>query len=92
MAKQQRTAYEDSLKYYRDVKNSLDTAKEEGREEGREEGIEIGKELGREEGIEIATIKGIQKALAQDKFSLEDIATIFDVSVEFILKIKNGEV
>ncbi|SFC07183.1 conserved hypothetical protein (putative transposase or invertase) [Flexibacter flexilis DSM 6793] len=84
----ERTAYEDSLKYYRDVKNSLDTAKEEGREEGREEGIEIGKEL----GIEIATIKGIQKALAQDKFSLEDIATIFDVSVEFILKIKNGEV
>jgi predicted transposase/invertase (TIGR01784 family) len=30
-------SYEDSLKYYRDLKNSLDTAKEEGREEGREE-------------------------------------------------------
>jgi predicted transposase/invertase (TIGR01784 family) len=29
--------YEDSLKYYRDLKNSLDTAREEGREEGREE-------------------------------------------------------
>ena len=26
--------YEDSLKYYRDLKNSLDTAREEGREEG----------------------------------------------------------
>ena len=25
--------YEDSLKYYRDLKNSLETAKEEGREE-----------------------------------------------------------
>lgn len=30
-------SYEDSLKYYRDLKNSLDTAKEEGREEGRKE-------------------------------------------------------
>ena len=31
--------YEDSLKAYRDIKNSIDTAKEEGREEGRVEGI-----------------------------------------------------
>ena len=39
-------SYEDSLKYYRDMKNSLDTAKEEGREAGREEmAIEIAKEL-----------------------------------------------
>lgn len=30
--------YEDNLKAYRDIKNSLDTAKEEGRAEGREEG------------------------------------------------------
>ncbi|WP_046242916.1 Rpn family recombination-promoting nuclease/putative transposase [Hymenobacter terrenus] len=30
-------SYEDSLKHYRDLKNSLDTAREEGREEGREE-------------------------------------------------------
>lgn len=30
--------YEDSLKAYRDIKNSLDTAKEEGRAEGNVEG------------------------------------------------------
>ncbi len=30
---QDRVAYEDSLKYYRDVKNSLDTAFEEGKME-----------------------------------------------------------
>ena len=36
--KKQRMAYEDSLKYYRDVKNVIDTAKEEAREEGKEEG------------------------------------------------------
>lgn len=43
--------YEDSLKAYRDIKNSLDTAKEEGREEGLEEGLAKGREKGRAEGI-----------------------------------------
>ena len=38
--------YEDSLKYYRDLKNSLDTAREEGREEGKmQRNIEIAKEM-----------------------------------------------
>lgn len=35
-------SYEDSLKYYRDLKNSLDTAKQEGKEE---RDIEIAKEM-----------------------------------------------
>ncbi len=33
-------SYEDSLKYYRDLKNSLDTAHDEGFEKGMEKGIE----------------------------------------------------
>ena len=37
--KQELREYEDSLKAYRDIQNSIDTAKEEGREEGRVEGI-----------------------------------------------------
>jgi len=38
--------YEDSLKYYRDMKNSLDTAREEGRAEGMEQGkVEIAKKV-----------------------------------------------
>ena len=37
--KQELREYEDSLKAYRDIKNSIDTAKEEGIEEGRVEGI-----------------------------------------------------
>lgn len=37
--KQEPREYEDSLKAYRDIKKSIDTAKEEGREEGRVEGI-----------------------------------------------------
>ncbi len=36
-------SYEDSLKYYRDIKNSLDTAKEEGLIEGIEKGRKEGK-------------------------------------------------
>ncbi|WP_295366400.1 Rpn family recombination-promoting nuclease/putative transposase [uncultured Prevotella sp.] len=51
--------YEDSLKAYRDIKNSLDTAKEEGRAEGREEGRAEGKEEGRAEGREEGRAEGI---------------------------------
>lgn len=40
--KEERETYEESLKYFRDLNNVVDTAKEEGREEGREEGIEEG--------------------------------------------------
>ena len=52
--------YEDSLKAYRDVKNSIDTALEKGREEGREEGknlkaIQIAKKM-LDAGMDIDTI------------------------------------
>ena len=47
-------SYEDSLKVYRDWKNTIDTAEikglERGREEGRAEGREEGRAEGREEG------------------------------------------
>ncbi len=46
-------AYEDSLKSYRDLKNSLDTAYEEGVEQGIEQGIE--------KGIEQVAINGIKQ-------------------------------
>ena len=35
--------YEDSLKAYRDIKNSLDTAKDEGRAEGMAKGLAKGR-------------------------------------------------
>jgi len=39
-------SYEDSLKYYRDLKNSIDTARDEGKIEGRIEGkIEVARNL-----------------------------------------------
>ncbi len=53
-------SYEDSLKYYRDLKNSLDTAKEEGKTEGLIEGerkakIEMARNL-LEQGIAVSII------------------------------------
>ena len=43
-AEEQLKEYEDSLKAYRDVKNSIDTALEKGREEGMAEGMAKGME------------------------------------------------
>ena len=43
--------YEDSLKAYRDIKNSLDTAREQGFEKGHEKGRAEGRD---ERSIEIA--------------------------------------
>ena len=53
--------YEDSLKAYRDIKNSMETAKEQGIEIGKEQGIEIGKERGIEIGKEQGVKDGIEK-------------------------------
>ncbi|MEM1003054.1 MAG: Rpn family recombination-promoting nuclease/putative transposase, partial [Bacteroidota bacterium] len=49
---QEKEAYEESLKYYRDLKNVVDTSKEEGLLEGLLEGFEQGFEQGVEQGIE----------------------------------------
>lgn len=46
----ERWAYQDSLKYYRDLKNVMDTATEEGFEEGKLRGIEEGRVRGIEQG------------------------------------------
>jgi predicted transposase/invertase (TIGR01784 family) len=72
-------SYEDSLKYYRDLKNSLDTAKEEGREEG----IEIGVEKGREErNIEIA------KELLKNGIDIDIISKSTGLTQEQIERLK----
>ncbi|MFK7799126.1 MAG: Rpn family recombination-promoting nuclease/putative transposase [Aureispira sp.] len=47
----EREAYEESLKYYRDLKNVVDTSREEGIQEGMEKGIQKGME---KRNIEIA--------------------------------------
>ena len=58
--------YEDSLKAYRDIKNSLDTAKEEGREEGRAEGIALVAKAMHAKGMDVDTIASIT-GMAKDE-------------------------
>ena len=74
--------YEDSLKAYRDIKNSLDTAKREGRDEG----IEIGREEGRAEGEQSKAID-IANNLKSMGLSIADITKATGLSEEDIMKI-----
>ncbi len=63
---QESMEYEESLKYYRDLKNSLDTAREEGLEEGLEKGrLEIALKL-KQSGMGIDRIAAIT-GLDQEK-------------------------
>ena len=50
---EEQRAYENSLKYYRDLHNVIETSKLEARQEGREEGREEGIVIGVEQGIVI---------------------------------------
>ena len=69
---EEREAYEESLKYYRDLKNVVDTSREEGREEGRKErNIEIAKQL-KESGVELDII---QKSTG---LSIEEIKNLIE--------------
>ena len=53
--------YEDSLKAYRDIKNSLDTAKDEGRAEGMAKGMAEGMAKGLAKGMAEGMAKGMAK-------------------------------
>lgn len=68
-------SYEDSLKVYRDMKNSLDTAREEGFEQGLEQGLEK---------------KAIATALLMisDNESTEKISKYTGLSVEAIVNLQ----
>jgi len=70
-------SYEDSLKYYRDMKNSLDTAFEEGREEGRKEGIAKG-------------IEQVARLMLSNGASPEDVMQYTGLSAEQVERIKKS--
>ena len=82
--------YELSSNAYRDIKNGMDTAKEEGRKEGREEGRKEGREEGRkegrEEGLHDAAITHA-KAMRSAGLSIDLIAKITGLSVEEIMRL-----
>lgn len=59
---EERKAYEDSLKHYRDLKNSTETARLEGLQEGLEEGEKIGIEKGMAKVVQNMAAKGLDIA------------------------------
>ena len=70
--------YEASKMAYRDIKNSIDTAKQEGLAEGMEKGMELGMEKGMKKGM----AKGMnQKALDIARNMLAD-----GVDINLIMK------
>lgn len=82
-SKDERTAYENSLKQYRDIKNVVDTAHLEGMAkgiaEGMTKGIKQGMAKGREEGLEQGKLlKSIEfaSALKQKGFSSSEIVAL----------------
>ena len=79
--------YEDSLKAYRDIKNSIDTALEKGREEGMAKGMEKGLEKGREEGMEKEKIATARRLLSMG-LSEKQVSTATELSLEEIQKLR----
>ena len=59
--------YEDSLKAYRDIQNSIDTALRNGIEKGRADGLRIGMEQGLAQGMERGLAQGRELGLAQGR-------------------------
>ena len=84
--------FEASKMAYRDIKNSIDTAKREGKEEGLAEGMEKGltegMKKGLAEGVEKGLAEGMEKGM--EKRSLEiarkmlangmDAATVMEIT------------
>ncbi len=79
--------YEDSLKAYRDVKNSIDTALEKGREEGMAEGMAKGMEKGLAEGMEKEKQSTALRLLSMG-LSEEQVSTATELPLEVIQKLR----
>ncbi|WOZ84872.1 hypothetical protein KUA49_000175 [Segatella copri] len=72
---QEMREYETSKMAYRDIKNSVDTAKREGIEIGMEKGMKQGREEGRAEGMNLRSLEIARKMLAKgmDEASIMDM-------------------
>ena len=74
-----RNEYEDSLKAYRDIKNSIDTALERGREEGMAKGLA--------KGMEKEKIATARRLLSMG-LSEEQVSTATELPLEEIQKLR----
>ena len=74
--REEKKQYEESLKSYRDLKNVIDTAFDDGQAKGKMEGK-----------MEEKTAN-IVKALKRGKLSVEEIAEDFETTVDIVLQVK----
>ena len=94
---QEMREYETSKMAYRDIKNSVDTAKREGIAEGMEKGMELGMAKGKQEGLAEGMEKGMnQKALeiAENMLTMglsaEQVAKATQLPLEIIKNLSNS--
>ena len=94
---QEMREYETSKMAYRDIKNSVDTAKREGIAEGKEIGMKEGMEKGLAEGMEKGRAEGkheantetAQRLLAMG-LSAEQVAKATQLPLEIIKNLSNS--
>lgn len=83
--KQKMREYEASKMAYRDIKNSIDTAKQEGLAEG----MELGMAKGMEKGAIDEKIATAQRLLAMG-LTVDQVAAATQLTLEHIEKLKNS--
>ena len=86
---QEMREYETSKMAYRDIKNSVDTAKREGIAEGKEIGMKEGMEKGRVEGKYEANTETAQRLLAMG-LSAEQVSKATQLPLEIIKNLSNS--
>ena len=86
---QEMREYETSKMAYRDIKNSVDTAKREGIAEGKEIGMKEGMEKGMEKGMNQKALEIAKNMLAMG-LSAEQVAKATQLSLEFIKNLSNS--
>ena len=82
-------SFEASKMAYRDIKNSVDTAKREGIAEGKEIGMKKGREEGRAEGKHEANTETAQRLLAMG-LSAEQVSKATQLPLEIIKNLSNS--
>ena len=86
---QEMREYETSKMAYRDIKNSVDTAKREGIEIGMKQGMEKGMKQGMEKGKHEANTETAQRLLAMG-LSAEQVAKATQLPLEIIKNLSNS--
>ena len=86
---QEMREYETSKMAYRDIKNSVDTAKREGIAEGKEIGMKEGMEKGMEKGMNQKALEIAKNMLAMG-LSAEQVAKATQLSLEIIKNLSNS--